>query len=117
MAKVLTDDSLTQEEAKIVASKTGTALRDAAKSVPRAAASAAQAGTEMLDPTLASASGMAGQAVEQAAAMARNFGVQASAAGDALYQRSARAGDYVKRNVYQYPLTAVLVAGAIGYLA
>ena len=60
--------------------------------------------------------------------MARNVGVQAAAAGDALYQQSARAGqylnqrgarasEYVKRNVNQYPLTAVLVAGVIGYLA
>jgi len=128
MAKILTDDSLTQEEAKIVARRAGAALKGAAKSMPKAAASAAQAGNDMLDPTLASGSGMAGQAVEQTAAMARNVGIQAAAAGDALYQQSARAGhyinqrgaragEYVKRSVNQYPLTAVLVAGVIGYLA
>src|SRR5438094_5400035 len=76
MAKVLTDDSLTQEEAKIVARRAGAALKGAAKSMPKAASSAAQAGNDMLDPTLSSGSGMAGQAVEQAAAMARNVGVR-----------------------------------------
>ena len=127
MAKILTDDSLTQEEAKIVARKAGLALKGAARSVPKAAASAAQAGSDMLDPTLDSGS-MAGRAVEQATAMVRNIGGQASAAGDALYhqsaragqyvnQQSARAGQYVKRNVDQYPLTAVLIAGVIGYMA
>jgi hypothetical protein len=127
MAKVLTDDSLTQEEAQIVARRAGAALKGAAKSVPKAAARAARAGSEMLDPTLDSASGMASRAVEQAGAMVRNIGDQASVAGDALYQQSARAGQYlneqgaraglyVKRNVNQYPLTAVLVAGAIGYM-
>src|SRR5947207_15984887 len=127
MAKILTDDSLTQEEAKIVARKAG-AHGAAAKALPKAAASAAQAGSDMLDPTLDSGSGLVSQAAGQAAAMARNIGGQASAAGDALYQQSARAGQYlnqqsaraggyVKRNVNRYPLTAVLVAGVIGYMA
>ena len=48
--------------------------------------------------------------------MVRNIGNQASAASDALYQQSARAGRYVTRNVNQYPLPALLVASAIGYL-
>src|SRR5260370_36368255 len=95
MAKVLTDDSLTQEEAQIVARKAGAALKGAAKSVPRATASTAQAGSDMLDPTLDS--GMASRAIGQASAMARNVGDQASAAGDALYQQSARAGRYLNQ--------------------
>src|SRR5437868_2780147 len=53
--------------------------------------------------------------VEQAGSMARNLGEQASAATGALYQQGARAGDYVSRNVNEYPLPALLVAGAIGY--
>ena len=120
MAKILTDDSLTQEEAKIVARKAGAALKGAARSVPKAAASAVRTGSDMLDPTLDSGFGMT--------AMVRNIGDQASAAGDALYhqsaragqyvnQQSARAGQYVKRKVDQYPLNAVLIAGVIGYMA
>ena len=53
--------------------------------------------------------------MEQAGSMARNLGEQASAATGALYQQGARAGDYVSRNVNEYPLPALLVAGAIGY--
>jgi len=53
--------------------------------------------------------------IEQAGSVARNLGEQASAASDALYQQGARAGDYVSRNVNEYPLPALLVAGAVGY--
>jgi hypothetical protein len=70
----------------------------------------------MLDPSLAPPSGMATQAVEQAAAIVRSVGDQASAATGALYQQSARADEYLTRNVNRYPLTALLVVSAIGYL-
>ncbi len=115
MDKILTDDTLTQEEAKIVARKAG-AMRAAARQPPKTAESAARGGNEMLDPSLGRASGIAGQAVEQTTAMVRNIGNQASAASGAVYQQSARAGEYVTRNVNQYPLPALLIAGAIGYL-
>jgi ElaB/YqjD/DUF883 family membrane-anchored ribosome-binding protein len=115
MEKILTDDTLTQEQAKIVARKAG-AMKAAARQVPKTVENAARAGKEMLDPTLDQASGIASQALGQATAMVRNVGDQASAAGDALYQQSARAGRYVTSNVNQYPLPALLVASAIGYL-
>ena len=115
MEKILTDDTLTQEQAKIVARKAG-AMRTAARQPPKTAESAARAGNGMLDPSLARASGIAGQAVEQTTAIVRNIGNQASAASGAVYQQSARAGEYVTRNVNQYPLPALLIAGAIGYL-
>jgi ElaB/YqjD/DUF883 family membrane-anchored ribosome-binding protein len=79
----------------------------------------------------------ANQAVEQAKNMARNLGEQArsiaadpgataqelarrardqaGAAGDALYRQGQRAGDYLSQNVNEYPLTALLIAGMIGY--
>jgi len=64
----------------------------------------------------ASGSGISGTGVmEQAGSMARNLGEQASAATGALYQQGTRAGEYVSRNVNEYPLPALLVAGAIGY--
>ncbi len=115
MEKILTDDTLTQEQAKIVARKAG-AMKAAARQVPKTVENVARAGKEMLDPTLDQAAGIASQALGQATAMVRNAGDQASAAGDALYQRSARAGRYVTSNVNQYPLPALLIASAIGYL-
>jgi ElaB/YqjD/DUF883 family membrane-anchored ribosome-binding protein len=78
-----------------------------------------------------------GGTLEQAKTMARNVGEQArtvastatttaqdlarrareqtSAATDTLYQQGAQASEYLTRNVNQYPLTALLIAGAIGY--
>ena len=115
MEKILTDDTLTQEEAKIVARKAG-ARKGAVGSLPEAGASAAETGNGMLDPSLVPASGLATQAIKQATAIARSVGGQASAATGAVYQQSARAGEYLTRNVNRYPLTAMVVASAIGYL-
>ena len=62
--------------------------------------------------------------------MARNVGEQAWAAasnpvataqdlarraGEQTYEQGARAGQYLTRNVNEYPLTALFIAGAIGY--
>ena len=115
MEKILTDDTLTQEEAKIVARKAG-ALKGVTRAMAKTAGSAARTGNDILDPTLDAASGIASQTLEQAKAVVRNVGDQASAAGDALHQQSARVGQYLTRNINQYPLPAVLIAGAIGYL-
>jgi ElaB/YqjD/DUF883 family membrane-anchored ribosome-binding protein len=79
----------------------------------------------------------AGEAMEQAKTMARNIGDQAAAAaadpgataqelarrareqanvaGDVLYRQGQRAGEYLTQNVNEYPLTALLIAGMIGY--
>jgi hypothetical protein len=115
MEKILTDDTLTQEEAKIVVRKAG-ARKGASGSLPKATESAAGAGNGMLDPSLAPASGPATQAIEQTTAIARSVGDQASATTSVIYQQGARAGEYLTRNVNRHPLTALLVAGTIGYL-
>ena len=47
--------------------------------------------------------------------LARRAREQATAASDALYQQGMRAGEYLTENVNEYPLTALLIAGAIGY--
>ena len=134
MEKVLTDDTLTQEQAKIVARKAGARGQGS-----KAAESAARAPGDMLDPTLASVSGRINQGVEQAMALVRNVGErawsaagdtgagardlprrardQASAASDAIYQQGARTGEYLSRNLNHHPLTAMLIAGAVGCLA
>ena len=79
----------------------------------------------------------ANQAMDQAKTMARNIGDQAAAAaadpaataqdlarlareqatvaGDVLYRQGQRAGEYLTHNVNEYPLTALLIAGMIGY--
>ena len=79
----------------------------------------------------------ANEAIEQAKTVARNVGEQAKSvaadagtraqdlarrareqamvASDTLYEQGTRAGEYIARGVDEYPFTALLVAGAIGY--
>src|SRR5436309_10533021 len=47
--------------------------------------------------------------------LARRAREQAGVASDALYRQSQRAGEYLTQNVNEYPLTALLIAGMIGY--
>src|SRR5260221_10089419 len=80
---------------------------------------------------------LAGDVIEQTRATVRNLSEQASAAiadpgatakelarrareqaamaSDVLYQQGTRAGEYLTRNVNEYPLAALLIAGAVGY--
>jgi ElaB/YqjD/DUF883 family membrane-anchored ribosome-binding protein len=59
------------------------------------------------------------QAVAQASdaiqGVAREVGNQVDQAVTSAYQQGARAGGYVSRYAAEQPLTALLVAGAIGY--
>ena len=47
--------------------------------------------------------------------LARRAREQAATAGDMLYQQGSRAGEYLSRNINEYPFAALLIAGAIGY--
>jgi hypothetical protein len=96
MEKTLTDDTLTAEQAMLVASKLG--RRGAAK---QSAPSNAKPGDDLLHPD---AAGMTTQAIERVTAMARGVG-----------EHGAQAGEYLTRSISGYPLTAVLMAGVLGY--
>jgi ElaB/YqjD/DUF883 family membrane-anchored ribosome-binding protein len=87
---------------------------------------AREAGAHIVEQTKAQAKTMARNVGDQARSMAaaagstaqdlaRRAGEQVSMAGDTLYQQGARAGEYLARNVNEYPLTALLIAGAVGY--
>ena len=54
----------------------------------------------------------AGETAQDLANRARE---QAAPAAQAVYDQGARAGEYVTRNVHQYPTTALLIAAAVGY--
>jgi hypothetical protein len=56
-----------------------------------------------------------GEACATAQELAQRTREQASTATDVLYQQGTRAGEYLSRNVNEYPLPALLIAGAIGY--
>ena len=59
------------------------------------------------------------QAVTQASdtiqGVAREVGNKVDQAATTMYQQGARAGGYVSRYAEEQPLTALLIAGAIGY--
>ena len=55
------------------------------------------------------------QAVDVVQGAAREIGGQASQAATAVYQQGARVGGSVSRYAAEQPLTALLVAAAIGY--
>jgi len=55
----------------------------------------------------------AGAAVQDAV---RQTSTQVNDAATSLYHQGARAGDYLSERTTEQPLTALLVAGAIGYL-
>ena len=59
------------------------------------------------------------QAVTQASdtiqGVAREVGNKVDQAASTMYQQGARAGGYVSRYAEEQPLTALLIAGAIGY--
>jgi ElaB/YqjD/DUF883 family membrane-anchored ribosome-binding protein len=65
------------------------------------------------------ASSAAGQAVAQAGevvqGVAREVGTQAGHAATTIYQQGARAGGSLTRYAAEQPLTALLIAGALGY--
>ena len=46
---------------------------------------------------------------------ARRTGEQAAMATDVVNQQSTRAAKYFSRNINEYPFSALLIAGAIGY--
>ena len=95
------------------------------------------AATGTINQAMEQAKDTANQAMDHARTMARNIGdqaraaasdpgataqeltrralEQASAAGDTLYRQGQRAGEYVTQNVNEYPLTALVIAGMIGY--
>ena len=55
------------------------------------------------------------QAVDAIQGAARDVGNQASRAASAVYEQGARAGGSVTRYTTEQPLTALLIAAAIGY--
>jgi ElaB/YqjD/DUF883 family membrane-anchored ribosome-binding protein len=93
-----------------------TMVRDVGERVNEAATMARNAGEQAW--TLASD---AGSAAQELARQARDQAAAASdtlfQATDTLYQEGARASVYLRRNVEEHPLTALLISGAIGYLA
>jgi ElaB/YqjD/DUF883 family membrane-anchored ribosome-binding protein len=85
------------------------------KDVQASAGEAVEKATALAHDVSAAAGQAAAQAGEIMQGAARDVGTQAEQAAQAVYQQGARAGGYLSRYAAEQPLSALLVAGAIGY--
>jgi ElaB/YqjD/DUF883 family membrane-anchored ribosome-binding protein len=88
---------------------------DQAKPVLRELRESAGAAMDKAADLAQKASNAGFQAVDTVQDAARGVGNQASQAATAVYQQGARAGGSVSRYAAEQPLTALLIAAAIGY--
>ena len=120
------DEPRIQDRVSETAEKVGTMASDAAKQAGTAMQGRLDQGKEMMQDAQASAATLARQATEagrQAMAQAgelvqgtaRQASNQATQAATNLYQQGSRAGDVITQYAAEQPVTALLVAGAIGY--
>jgi ElaB/YqjD/DUF883 family membrane-anchored ribosome-binding protein len=120
------DEPRIQDRVSETAEKVGTMASDAAKQAGTAMQGRLDQGKAMIQDAQASAATLARQATEagrQAMAQAgelvqgtaRQASNQATQAATNLYQQGSRAGDFISRYATEQPVTALLVAGAIGY--
>jgi ElaB/YqjD/DUF883 family membrane-anchored ribosome-binding protein len=102
--------NLTAEAGKVVQDKI-----DQTKPVLRELRESAGAAMDKAADLAQKASNAGVQAVDAVQGAARDVANQASQAASAIYQQGARAGGSVSRYAAEQPLTALLVAAAIGY--
>jgi ElaB/YqjD/DUF883 family membrane-anchored ribosome-binding protein len=99
----------------------GPSAQDSARTggIGEQARSAAVSGTEAARDMANRAGEQAGSAMakvgETAQDLANRAREQAGPAAQAVYDQGARAGQYVTRNVHEYPATTLLIAAAVGY--
>jgi ElaB/YqjD/DUF883 family membrane-anchored ribosome-binding protein len=120
------DEQRIQDRAAETAEKVGSVAGDAATQAGASMQGTLDQGKAMFEDAQASAAKLArqasdagrqamGQAGELVQGAAREAGNQATQAATNLYQQGSRAGDYITQYAAERPVTALLVAGAIGY--
>ena len=105
-----TVSNLTTEAGRVAQDKL-----DQAKPVIRELRESAGAAMDKAADLAQKASNAGVQAVDAVQGVARDVATQASQAATAVYQQGARAGGSVSRYTAEQPLTALLIAAAIGY--
>jgi ElaB/YqjD/DUF883 family membrane-anchored ribosome-binding protein len=88
---------------------------DQAKPVLRDLQESAGAAMDKAADLAQKASNAGVQTVDAIQGVARDVGNQAGQAMSSVYQQGTRAGAHVSRYAAEQPLTALLIAGAIGY--
>lgn len=116
------EEKMDQKQAQDVASDAAEKAKAAGDAVRQAGAgvqSTLDQGKSVVQDLARQASEAGRQAIGRAGdviqSVAPQAGDQAKQAASNLYDRGSRAGEYVSQYVVQQPLTALLIAGAIGY--
>jgi ElaB/YqjD/DUF883 family membrane-anchored ribosome-binding protein len=112
------DQQRAQDIASDVAEKAGQAARDAMSQAGATVQSTLDRGKSMAQDLARQASEAGRQAMGQAGEVIQNvapWADQAKQAASDLYDQGSRAGESLRQYVVQQPLSALLVAGAIGY--
>lgn len=106
------------DSVKELAGATGKTMQDKidqAKPALRDLQESAGAALDKAGDLVQKASVAGAQAVDAVQGVARDVASQASQTATAVYQQGARAGGSISRYAAEQPLTALLVAAAIGY--
>ena len=116
------DQQRLQDRASEMTDKVGAMASDAAKQAGASMQGKLDQGKTIIGDAQAGAATLARQASEagrqamaQAGEVAREASNQATQAATNLYQQGSRAGGFITQYAAEQPVTALLVAGAIGY--
>ena len=97
------------------ANKQEKAANEAAQRVGAQVHPALDKGKSMVQDLANQASEAGKQAMGRAGELLENVAPQAREAASNLYERGSQSGEYVRQYAVEQPLTALLIAGAIGY--
>jgi ElaB/YqjD/DUF883 family membrane-anchored ribosome-binding protein len=115
----MVDRQRARDTASDAVGKAGKAAGDAASQARAAVQSTLEQGKSMAQDLARQASGFGRQAMDRAGeviqGVAPRAGEQAKQAASNLYDQGSHAGEHVRQYVVQQPLSALLIAGAIGY--
>ena len=109
------DQPRAREIAKDAAEQVGKAGNVAVQQVGAQIQPALDQGKSMVQDLASQASETGRQAVDGAGELLQNVVPQAKEVASDLYARASQSGEDARQYVVQQPLTALLIAGAIGY--
>jgi len=109
------DTEWAQEAAKDTAEKISKAANEAVRQAGAQVQPAIEQGKAMVQDLANRASRTGRQAVDRAGEYIEGVAPQAKQVASNLYNHGSQSGEYIRQYVAQQPLTALLIAGAIGY--
>jgi len=109
------DQPRAKETARDATEQVGKAANEAVQRVGAQVQPALDQGKSMVQDLANQASEVGEQAVGRAAELLQNVAPQAKEVASNLYERGSQSGEYVRQYAVEQPLTALLIAGAVGY--